>query len=954
MSSDRLRIALWAAALAVVISVGVRAAPPGGEATAAGVPDIYIEEGNSLVLTVPDLTRVAVGNGTIVMATIVGPNEVLLQALPTGGALRFTHVYVWSGNRRYIYRAVAVPTFGANPQAPPLPQGVIKIETKPDRLVFHGPAPEEAAEMFRRYGWKVETRVVVPSDTEGAGAQIVREGMTEKEVERILGKPLSRRVFRSTEGFAVTRNEYSNTVVDFLQGRVVAVTQIRPDAPEALGIPHVEAGQISYRFRYAEPAEVMYLLRILFPELEVAADAPSRSIFLRRSPAAEAAVEIIRRLDEPVFTGGISVIRATSDIAILGSNVAGGEFAILQLSPAMRFTERLRFVQGLMALEEKLTTTVPGRIEEATDGTEVTTESFEIQHVIPGENLILLRGDKGFIDVMVGYAMAEGVGIKPADIEAAARSGRLLRGMPRTMVEEVLGEPKTPPRPRESSDGRVLWEVSYGGVTVLYHRDVLVGYWNASDALRPGLSPSEVERLLGAPREIREMEGGAVEMTYAGGRATYLDGRLALFRAEGALPEDVTVSPALSEPLFVLTEEERLAREEIQALSDAEEEVTAVFRLRSRQASEIAAVLGDLIAAGDSTEIRFVVDGPTNTLLAIGKPERVREARRYVEELDQQSTQQVLIEAKFVELTRGALKRLGVSWGLGTTNADGNQPFVVFGGPASTTDGGFASPSPSVPSPRPTVSSGGVTIQQTADNPGILFGVLNAGTGKFSNLNLQNLDVVISALEDENLAEVLSAPRVVAVNNKKATLESVDRVFDVTFSRSTEVTAGGLATTNVTAVPTEKKVGITLDVTPTIGRDGIITLDIGAKVSRVESLFSLDDASGNPIVRLNVISERNATSRVMVRSGTTLAIGGLLSEQKREAQSGVPVLSKIPILGRLFRTDSDLQTSVDLVIFLTARIVPTDGTVASVDLASLPPASAELGGSSAGDVHAGE
>jgi type II secretory pathway component GspD/PulD (secretin) len=200
------------------------------------------------------------------------------------------------------------------------------------------------------------------------------------------------------------------------------------------------------------------------------------------------------------------------------------------------------------------------------------------------------------------------------------------------------------------------------------------------------------------------------------------------------------------------------------------------------------------------------------------------------------------------------------------------------------------------------------------------------GSGfSFSGLRYTNVDILISAMESTGDANVLSSPRIVTLNNQKAILKSIDRVYDVRTIQTTD--ANGLVTFSTELDP--KEVGITLDVNPTIGQDGMISLGLDATVSRV--MERRNYGVGTNVIIVNEISERKSNSRVMVRSGAPLVIGGLSSRDIRSNNQQVPILGSIPILGRLFRSDRKTATDLDLLIFLTARIVPPDGGVSEIE-----------------------
>jgi general secretion pathway protein D len=111
--------------------------------------------------------------------------------------------------------------------------------------------------------------------------------------------------------------------------------------------------------------------------------------------------------------------------------------------------------------------------------------------------------------------------------------------------------------------------------------------------------------------------------------------------------------------------------------------------------------------------------------------------------------------------------------------------------------------------------------------------------------------------------------------------------------------------------------GTVLTITPRIGDNNEITLDFAVEVS--------DSIARGTESELPIVSRRQAKSRVTIKDGGTAALAGLTETQTRNAQSRVPGLAKLPVLGRLFRNDNDERGTREIAVFVTANLVPEDG-----------------------------
>jgi len=180
-------------------------------------------------------------------------------------------------------------------------------------------------------------------------------------------------------------------------------------------------------------------------------------------------------------------------------------------------------------------------------------------------------------------------------------------------------------------------------------------------------------------------------------------------------------------------------------------------------------------------------------------------------------------------------------------------------------------------------------------NAAISFGFIN---------NTDLLTVTMNALAQKGQTKILSAPKIITVNNSEATIQVGSRIpFSVT-----NVSATGVATESFEFV----NVGIILRVTPTITAEDRILIKLAPEVS-----FPGAQGPAGP-----EINTRNAQTEVLIRNGETLVIGGLIDEQLRESAQKVPLLGDLPILGTFFRSSSKSKRRSELLVFVTPYILP--------------------------------
>jgi len=206
------------------------------------------------------------------------------------------------------------------------------------------------------------------------------------------------------------------------------------------------------------------------------------------------------------------------------------------------------------------------------------------------------------------------------------------------------------------------------------------------------------------------------------------------------------------------------------------------------------------------------------------------------------------------------------------------------------------------------------------------------GAAGFANLfaiggTADNFGALLRLLSNQGEVQVLSSPRVSTLNNQKAVIKvGSDEFFVTEVSSTTSAGATSTVTTpDITLTPFFS--GIALDVTPQISQDGEVILHIHPSVSEVkDQTKNITLAGQTQQLPLALSTVRESDSVVKARSGQIIVIGGLMQNRTANDDGGVPVLSKVPILGNLFKQTSKQNTRSELVILLKPIVVNSERT----------------------------
>ncbi len=319
--------------------------------------------------------------------------------------------------------------------------------------------------------------------------------------------------------------------------------------------------------------------------------------------------------------------------------------------------------------------------------------------------------------------------------------------------------------------------------------------------------------------------------------------------------------------------------------SRAEDLATRVITVNYSTAKDLAPSIKKLLSPrGDLT-----VDDRTNTIIVKDIQRHLDQADELVKTLDLQ-TPQVMIEARIVQMSPTFNRSLGIQWGV-QYNDILDAARIGLGNASSGSAFGTPTPTFAVNLPASSSVAGlGFTFGRFTDNP-------------------FNLDLRLSAGESQGLTRIVSTPKISVLDNQEARIQQGESIPYAT----TSIT-GGTQTTFIDA-------SLTLVVTPHISRDGNVLMKITVTKNAPGEVRV--EASGPSILK------KEATTIIQVKDGETAVIGGIYEVSKSDSSGGVPYLMDVPILGRLFRTDTKREDVSELVVFLTPKIVKTGQTPAT-------------------------
>ncbi|WMS85949.1 pilus (MSHA type) biogenesis protein MshL [Pleionea litopenaei] len=296
--------------------------------------------------------------------------------------------------------------------------------------------------------------------------------------------------------------------------------------------------------------------------------------------------------------------------------------------------------------------------------------------------------------------------------------------------------------------------------------------------------------------------------------------------------------------------------------------------------------------ASQDQDSMVMVSPQTGIVLVKARPMVQRQIAEYLGVAQANLGRQVILEAKILEVSLNDDFQAGVDWSQVKTNGAGN--IIALGQLGQVLD--------------------------TAAEANPINGVFNLLYETDPN-DPNPFSATVQLLEQQGDVKVLSSPRISTINNQKAVIKVGTDEFFVT-DISTTTTSGLNSTTTPDVTLTPFFSGIALDVMPQISANGEIILHVHPSVSEVKDQTKLIQIGDQDLsLPLALSSIRESDSIVKLRSGQVVVIGGLMQNQVVKTDSGVPVLSSIPVIGNLFKQQRDKTVKSELVLLLKATVI---------------------------------
>jgi general secretion pathway protein D len=281
-------------------------------------------------------------------------------------------------------------------------------------------------------------------------------------------------------------------------------------------------------------------------------------------------------------------------------------------------------------------------------------------------------------------------------------------------------------------------------------------------------------------------------------------------------------------------------------------------------------------------QVQITPDGSTNALVIVAPPPDFEVISKIIEKLDI-VREQVLVEMLILEVSNESLREIGVDWAtFDSASPDGVRGF-------GTTNLG----------PRVNFLNG------TAEGLSIGAWKSVGGTAK--------IGAILQAMEKQSGVNILSTPHILASNHRKAKIVVGENRAFVTQSRITETTDP--VTPTVIKSFEYKDVGITLDITPHVSQGGMIRLEIKSEFTKL-----IEDVTSASL-DTPTTAKRTAQTVVTMGSGATVVIGGLIRDDTVKTVKKVPFLGDIPLVGALFRSQSNHTQKTNLLLFITPEVM---------------------------------
>ena len=326
-------------------------------------------------------------------------------------------------------------------------------------------------------------------------------------------------------------------------------------------------------------------------------------------------------------------------------------------------------------------------------------------------------------------------------------------------------------------------------------------------------------------------------------------------------------------------------KDDVNFWAEIQEGLTAIIFQEEKPAAVLGARESGVVSSMTSKDGKQLVISKMSGIIQVrGFPKELREVARFLEQMEASSQRQVLIQARFLEVTLRKQFETGIRWDniqtelLNLNLTELSLSWNLFGGGT------------------PTSATGALLVA--------------GATGPLAGGDFVLADLV-KALETQGKVKALASPKVSTMNNQTAIVKVARQ--DVYFT--SEISQAETSTLQ-SFTPNTIDVGVILDVTPQIGGGGYITMNIHPSITAEFDRVTAPDGTEFPLLRI-----READTVVKVRDGQTIIIAGLLQEQENTTRTGLPCLTNLPVFGYLFGYREETAEKTELVILITPTVL---------------------------------
>ena len=338
-----------------------------------------------------------------------------------------------------------------------------------------------------------------------------------------------------------------------------------------------------------------------------------------------------------------------------------------------------------------------------------------------------------------------------------------------------------------------------------------------------------------------------------------------------------------------------------------------VYYLKNGVAEDVAKVLGEIKKESGtdsktaqvtkpaiSKDVMIIPDKATNSLVIRATPEEYQSISKVIEKLDIPRSM-VFVEGLIVEVTSDEAMKLGVEWRIGDDFDDGDS--VAFGQVGAGTQGTLSG-----------IDAAVNTEDALFSLPsGLALGVIGRQI-TFGDITFPSIAALVNAVANDTDFNILSTPQILTTDNTEAEVKVAQNLpFLTRLDQGTDITSRSIQSFEY------RDVGVILKVTPQINKDRFVRLIIEEEVKNVVQAQTA--SSRGEVLLAPTTNVRSAKTTVVVKDGETVVIGGLIQDTQQGSEVRVPCLGEMPLFGALFRTKSDSQGKINLMVFLTPHIV---------------------------------